>query len=85
MRHMDPQQLPARSLLGSLLSSFSRSRRLEDRIRNLCAKAMVTTDPTELSGILEQLRAALRDHVARLRRLAAGFRLPPERRHSLIP
>jgi hypothetical protein len=79
---MNQLQPPARTLLGSLLSSLSRSRRLEDRIRNLCAKAMDTTDPTELPEILDQLQVALHDHVDRLRQLAAGGPLPTERRHS---
>ena len=79
---MDPPQLSAQTLLGSLLSSFSRSRRLEDRIRNLCARAKSTTDPAELPEILEQLQAALHDHIERLRKLAAGFPTPRERRRS---
>jgi hypothetical protein len=81
---MDHLQPPARTLLGSLLSSFSRSRRLEDRIRKLCAQAKTTTDPDELSIILDQLRTALHDHVERLRSQAAMRSLPPERRHPRL-
>jgi hypothetical protein len=77
---MDHQQPPAPTLLGSLLSSLSRSRRLEDRIRTLCAQAVDTTDLAKLPGVLEQLKAALHDHVERLRRLAAGYPVPTERR-----
>ncbi len=79
---MDLQKPPARTLLGSLISTFSRSRRLEDRIRRLCTQAVATTDLSELSQILEQLTAALHDHIERLRKLAASRPLPPERRHS---
>ncbi len=79
---MDHQQPPARTLLGSLVSTFSRSRRLEDRIRKLCAQAVDTTDLSELSKVLEQLTAALHDHIDRLRKLAAMRPIPPERRQS---
>jgi hypothetical protein len=77
---MDYQQPPARTLLGSFISTFSRSRRLEDRIRTLCAQAVDTTDLSDLSVIIEQLSAALHDHVDRLRKLAAARPIPPERR-----
>jgi hypothetical protein len=79
---MDHPQPPARTLLGSLMSTFSRSRRLEDRIRRLCTQAVASTDISELSQILEQLTAALHDHIERLRKLAAMRPLPPERRRS---
>lgn len=46
------------------------NRRLEDRIRELCAKAVVTRDEEELSLILAQLRAALRENGKRLKRTA---------------
>jgi len=79
---MDHVQPPARTLLGSLLSSFSRSRRLEDRIRTLCAQAIATSDPDELNGTLEQLNAALHDHVGRLRKVAGGRCVCTERRQA---
>jgi hypothetical protein len=79
---MNYEQPPAQTLLLSLISSFSRSRRLEDRIRKLCAQAVVTTDLNEVSQILEQLTAALHDHIDRLRQLAARRPFPPERRRS---
>jgi hypothetical protein len=75
-------QMPARTLLASLVSSFSRSRRLEDRIRKLCAQAVDTTDLSELSQILKQLTAALHDQIERLRKLAVSRPIPPERRQS---
>jgi hypothetical protein len=77
---MDDQQSSASTLLGSFLSSYFRSRRLEDRIRTLCARAVAATDPAELNPILEQLTAALRAHVGRLRQLAAMRPIPSERR-----
>ena len=46
------------------------SRRLEDRIRELCAKAL-NTQAAELDQVLIELRAGLREHNERFRRLAA--------------
>ena len=77
---MDNHQPPGRTLLGSLLSSYSRSRRLEDRIRTLCTQAVDTSDPAELDPVLEQLSTALRNHAERLRKMAATRPTPPERR-----
>jgi hypothetical protein len=77
---MNSPQSPARTLLGSLLSSFSRSRRLEDRIRQLSSDAVAATDPVEANRILAELSAALRSHAGRLRELASGHVLFRERR-----
>lgn len=46
------------------------SRRLEDRIRELCAQAARAND-SEVTGILQELRQALAEHNRRLRRMAA--------------
>jgi hypothetical protein len=46
------------------------SRRLDDRIRDLCAKAVVAEE-SELEGIFSELNSALREHNERLRKLAA--------------
>ena len=46
-------------------------RRLEDRIRELCAMAVTAEEP-ELERILSELQSALREHTERLRRLAAA-------------
>jgi len=46
-------------------------RRLEDRIRELCAKAL-TAQEAELPAIVSALRSGLREHVERLRRLAVA-------------
>ena len=43
-------------------------RRLEDRIRYLCAKAVASEDSPELHEVFEQLRAALHEHNERLRK-----------------
>ena len=45
--------------------------RLEDRIRELCAKALTAQEP-ELHAIFHALRSALREHTERLRRLATA-------------
>lgn len=77
---MDHFQSDDQSLLGSLLSSYSRARRLEDRIRSLCAQAVTTTDPAELNPILEELTSCLRKQLARVRQIASTRPLPRERR-----
>jgi uncharacterized coiled-coil protein SlyX len=64
-----------------------RARRLEDRIRELCAHAAVEQEP-ELNTILAELQSALHKHTERLRaktleRLASGE--PKERRQAPIP
>ena len=46
------------------------SRRLDDRIRELCVRA-ASAPPSEAEAILEELKAALAEHTARLRKLAA--------------
>jgi len=68
--------------MRSFLRWHFKSRRLEDRIRDLCAKAVVTTDPAELNVILEQLSAALHDQVERIRTRVSEPRVAPERRFS---
>jgi hypothetical protein len=55
-------------------------RRLDDRIRDLCARAVKSQDPAELHNIFSQLRAAFREHTERLRRSATNAPLPPEKR-----
>ena len=47
------------------------SRRLEDRIRELCSKAVTGDDSVDFSELMQQLREALREHANRLRQLAA--------------
>ena len=45
------------------------SPRLEDRIRELCSKA-VLSDETELTIVMSELRSAMREHIERIRTLA---------------
>jgi hypothetical protein len=56
-----------------------RARRLEDRIRELCARG-VTAQESELEPIFSALQLSLREHNDRLRKLAAAqlaaWRLP---------
>lgn len=62
-------------------------RRLEDRIRELCAKALMASGP-ELASVLEDLKSALHEHTERLRQVAVlklvtgGNGSPPERRST---
>jgi hypothetical protein len=58
------------------------SRRLSDRIRELCAEALATPESTEFALVAEQLRAALREHTERLRKLAAPLRDVSQRRRT---
>jgi len=46
------------------------SRRLEDRIRDLCAKAATASD-AETVQVLQELRQALHEHARHLRAMAA--------------
>jgi hypothetical protein len=57
------------------------SRRLEDRIRELCTKAVATPEPAEFNKVIQQLREALHEHAKRLRQLAAAKPPSPERRN----
>ncbi len=52
------------------------ARRLEDRIRNLCGKAVPQTD-SELAEVLFDLRAALHEHTQRFRELITIGRRTP--------
>ncbi len=55
-------------------------RRLDDRIRELCAKAVASQDSAELPRVLAELRVAMREHTERLRHSAVNPPLLPERR-----
>ena len=54
----------------ALWPASSMLRRLDDRIRELCARAVKSQDLAELHNIFSQLRAAIKEHTGRLRRLA---------------
>jgi homoserine kinase len=55
---------------------------LEDRIRELCAKAVVTDEPAELNELLAQLTSALHAQVDQIRKRVMQDKLAPERRFS---
>jgi hypothetical protein len=61
-------------------SKLVQARRLEDRIRELCTKAVAADDSTDFSEVMQNLREALREHANRLRQLAAR-KLRPEGRY----
>jgi hypothetical protein len=47
------------------------SKRLEDRIYTLVEKAIAAQEKEELEAIIKDLRAALKEHIVRIRKLAA--------------
>ena len=50
------------------------SRRLDDRIRDLCAKLVASTEQHDVNHTLSELKAALHESIERLRgRAAAGL------------
>ena len=55
---------------------------LDDQIRELCARAIITEDASELREVLGELRAAIHEHTAQLRELAASYPIPLERRST---
>ncbi len=54
-------------------------RRLDDKVRELCAWALASQDPVELHEIATQLRAALREHIKRVRLSAVNAPLTERR------
>jgi hypothetical protein len=56
------------------------SQRLDDRIKELCAKAVAPPESPELEEILQALQDALREHSERLRKTLAQYPTRPERR-----
>jgi hypothetical protein len=61
------------------------SRRLDDRIRDLCAKAVTTPDAAEFSTLIKELNRALHEHTRRLRKLAAALHGPLDQRFTTRP
>ena len=55
------------------------SQRLEDRIKELCAKALALPASPELNEVLKQLQEALHEHTRRLREMVASRRTRAER------
>jgi hypothetical protein len=70
------------TLMRSFLRGHFKSRRLEDRIRELCAKAVATSEPAELNAILGQLTTAHHEQMERIRKRLMEPRVAPERRFS---
>jgi len=58
------------------------NRRLEDRIRELCAKVVSMPDTPEWTKTIQQLKAALQEHACRMRELVAEFPMRTERRSA---
>jgi hypothetical protein len=54
------------------------ARRLEDKIRLLCAKAVMAKEHADASGIVSDLQAALRVHAQRVRKFAASALAMPK-------
>ena len=48
------------------------SRRLEDRIHELCEKAVASANDEEMLATIEELRRALHSHTERIRVVARG-------------
>jgi hypothetical protein len=64
-----------------------RARRVNDRIRELCAEAVAAKSPHKVKSILAELQSDIRQYTQRLRNRAAAILsgcldLPPERRKS---
>ena len=59
------------------------ARRLEDRIRELCARALYEKEP-EWSGTIHQLQSAIQEHALRISNASMGAARPiqVERRHA---
>jgi hypothetical protein len=64
----------------NLSFTFVMNRRMEDRIRELCNKAVATNDSAELDKIIPQLMYLLHLQVEVLRYRIANFMSIPERR-----
>jgi hypothetical protein len=62
-----------------------RFRRLDDKIRELCAWALASEDLAELQEIAVQLRAALQEHTNRIRNFAFGPSHPQRRAEPSLP
>ena len=58
-------------------------RRLEDRIKDLCVKAIANPDSPELNDIFKELQDALYEHNERIRKQAATP-IREERRKAAI-
>jgi hypothetical protein len=62
-------------------------RRMEDKIRRLCAQVLATDQEDELREMLVELRSALRQHIENLRAGFANYPFVVERRvrNEILP
>ena len=56
----------------ALCAHWPMPRRLEDRIKDLCVKAIAAPDSHESNDIFKELQDALQKHNERIRKLAAS-------------
>jgi hypothetical protein len=71
---------PGVTPLALLVFLWPMPKRLDDRIKGLCAKAVGTPASPQLDEILEQLQSALSEHTQRMRKMVAAYPARPARR-----
>jgi len=64
---------PGVTPLALLVFLWPMPKRLEDRIKDLCAKAVGTPASPQLDEILQQLQSALSEHTQRIRKMVAAY------------
>jgi hypothetical protein len=66
--------------------SLRRTRRLDDRIRELCTEAVAAKDSPNVTSIVTELQSAIHQYTQRLRArgaaLLTGRHFPPDRRKN---
>jgi hypothetical protein len=67
-------------LAAEKLRAVQMRKRLNDRIKELCAKAVETPVSPELEEILQELQKALHEHSEQLRAIAGQYSEPSNRR-----
>ena len=71
---------PSVTPLALLVFLWPMPKRLEDRIKDLCAKAVGTPASPQLDETLQQLQSALSEHTQRIRKMVAAYPARPARR-----
>jgi hypothetical protein len=71
---------PGVTPLALLVFLWPMPKRLEDRIKDLCAKAVGTPTSPQLDEVLQQLQSALSEHTQRIRKMVAAYPARPARR-----
>jgi len=56
------------------------SPRLEDRIQELCARAVAAREQAEIEETIGELKAAIKEHIHRIRQRVVTFPAPERRR-----